>query len=222
MGGDAVAFHITPVRRGRTDEAHQFHKANAQNELVLLRSRESFQTLAGDASLYGAWDDDGPLVAIVYTERNADWSWEVGGLTVARSLRGLGIATALVRFAIASSIISANTSFAEPILAHVHQQNRLVKPPLLVAMGFIADGKYALPPERASPNLPPTANGQIVADQYRFTHNGLTQLCAWFRAFDGTLEGGVRCRFEFSAGLTLREFTSALCDISANAQRSLN
>jgi hypothetical protein len=219
MGGPAVAFRITPVRRGRAGEAHQFHMANAQNELVLLRSRESFQALAQDGSLYGAWDEEGPLVAIVYTERNSDWSWEVGGLTVARSLRGLGIATTLVRFAIASSIISANTSFAEPILAHVHQQNPLPKP-LLPGMGFVMDGTYSLPLERASPNLPPAANGQIIADQYRFTQAGLGQLCAWFRAFNGTLEGGVRCRFEFSANLTLREFTSALCDISANAQRS--
>lgn len=221
MGGDAVAFRIMPVRRRRADEAHQFHKANAKNELVLLRSRESFEVLAQDASLYGAWDEDGTLVAIVYTERNTNWSWEVGGLTVAPSMRGLHIAPALVRFAIASSIISANTSFAEPILAHVHQQNPLASQHLL-AMGFVGDGTFSLPPERASPNLPRAANGQIVADQYRFTAVGLAQLCAWFRAFDGTLEGGVRCRFEFSAGLTLRDFTSALCDISGHAQRSLN
>jgi hypothetical protein len=134
---------------------------------------------------------------------------EFGGISVADSCRGLGIATAL-------GIVAISNHFAwDPptgrLIAHVHEANLLPRGLLQNQLGFEQVGQEIPPPEIAPANLARNDDGNVVGDLFEFSRSALDRFADWIEGFAGTLrEAAGTSQLEVALPLMAQHRTEAV------------
>jgi GNAT superfamily N-acetyltransferase len=162
--------------------AYDFHKKVASsNAHIWPRTERQIEEMAQEGSLFGLWCA-GAIVALVYAHLDEDSAaWEVGGLTVEKTLQKRGFGTLLVRFALAHTLAFQSPWLnGQQIVAHVHEANDEPRR-LLATLGFERSGSVTIPGTEAPASMRRDAEGNVVGDEFRFTRLGAAQLARWFR-----------------------------------------
>ena len=220
-GGGSGAFRLAKVPSADWELAFRFHRGIADsNAHIWPRDAAQIRGYAEDGCLFGARDDAGAFVALCYATLDEgageDGEWEVGGLTVAASVQNGGIGTALLRVAIAHTLVYEQPiQNNQRIITHVHEANDDPRG-ILARLAFERlPEKVELPGDRAPASMKRNDQGNLVGHVFRFADRGIQNLDHWFnQEFDGTLRGGQPVEVDLGQN-TLDELKSSLREIAA-------
>jgi len=195
MIGAPESFVFERLPSSQSADAFAFHqKMLASNGFYLWpRDLSDIRRFANDGELFGVRNSAGKLVGICYAtmlsekERTTigENGWELGGVTVEKSVQHLGIGTLLVRFALGHTIALNRPWYnKQQIITLVHEENN--KPQaLLKLLGFENSGEVKF--DEAPPAIKRNASGKVVAHKFVFPHNAVRGLYDWFKNFNGSL-----------------------------------
>ena len=173
-----------------------FHEAHL-TEHLWPRTEEEFRELAATECLLEMVELDDraeeELVGLVYVmtstepDEDARERAEFGGIYVADSCRGLGLATAL-------GIVAISTYFVtDPpdgrMVAHVHEFNALPRGVLENHLGFHKVGAEIPPTHIAPKSMKRNGRGEVVGDLFEFEPSELAAFATWIEGFDGIVVG---------------------------------
>ena len=219
-------FRIAKVDSVAAPQAYQFHAAvSASDPHIWPRTDAQIQEYVQDRCLFGAWrESTGELVGIVCAildESATPAQYEVGGLTVARTYRGRGIASVLVRFAVAHTMAferpwkaTRKPKFA--VVAHVHKENPDPRG-VLDRIGFVHSKAMFIPGDVAPPSMKRDSAGNVSGDELKFTAHALENLSRWFnQEFTGHLRGGDEVVFDVGEA-TLADLQAVLRSTSGES-----
>jgi GNAT superfamily N-acetyltransferase len=203
MGSAPVSFIFLQIPTTSAEEAFAFHLSIASsNEHIWPRTEEQIKQFSDDGELFGVREaTSGEFVALCYATLEGN-EWELGGLLVADSVQGLGLGTALVRFALAYTIATQRPWFyGQEVIAHVHEANQDPRN-LLKRVGFEQFDKVEIPGDQAPASMKRNAEGKLVGDKFRFPPHAVAELSRWFNEdFRGTLaDGATQIIFEARTG----------------------
>lgn len=162
-------------------EAFSFHEA-AANPHIWLRTPEQIKEYADNGELFGVRrQSTGGMVALCYAvlDEHTD-EWEVGGLTVAQSAQNFGIATLLMRFAVAHIIATQRPwSYGQEVITMAHEANDEPRK-IFARLGFEQRDRVLAPPS-APASMKRNAAGEVWGDKFLLPHNAIHQLLASFK-----------------------------------------
>ena len=172
-----AGFIFSQVSPALAAAAHRFHRDAASTHPFLKpRDIEKMRTFAEAGELFGVRKtENDELVATCYATRERHDEFEIGGLVVSDSVRNLGIASILVRFAIAY-VISYEFPRSYAIVANIDQRNQDPRN-LLAALQFEKVASIQI--------------ADVVKDKFIFSSAGFRRLSEWFNRFDGFLKDGL-------------------------------
>ena len=210
--------HVTP---GERESAYRLHErmATTPDSHLWARTEAEIKTLIDEYSLFGAWvGSDKRLVAICYvTLSDNELSWEIGGMTVDDSVRGLGIGTILFRFVLAHTIV-----YQEPwvngqkLLVHIHEGNR--EPRVLIErLGFQYIKTFEVPESSNPPKwMKRNAQGRVMGEEFEFSAAASKALSDWF--YDDLDQLMKQGKLEFGLGdaYRLNDYEYSLDDFKAD------
>jgi ribosomal protein S18 acetylase RimI-like enzyme len=180
------------------ERAYAFHQSQAlQDENLWLRSDVEIEEFAKRGRLFGThWCDSNSFVGLCYVRLTSDErEWELGGLTVAKDARHLGIGQLLIRVIIAhTTALDFPQLHGRAIIAHVRTTNERAQQ-FLSELGFVVHTDPVV-----FTNAPTTMRGapggDVVAYKFMFPKDGLCQLETWFKEFNDTLPNGVKVQID--------------------------
>jgi Acetyltransferase (GNAT) family len=206
------SFLLAQVKTTAAEEAYNFHKSQS-DEHIWPRTESQIVSYAEDGELFGVRRaSTREFVGLCYSTLDEN-NWEVGGLTVSKAMRGLHLATFLVRFAVAHTIVwNSPWEAGQQIIAHVHDENPAPRN-LLTLVGFEFTKKVEVPGHIPPLSMKRNEAGNVTGDEFRFSPFAVRGLLTWFDNFNGTLDDGTTSAvFEISGGL--ERLTEALRDRS--------
>ena len=201
--------------------AYNWHRGFAgANDALFPRSRENFEDLVMNGSVWAARSPSGDYLALAYASFNeTDKECEIGGLMVAAQTRGKGLGTLVMRLALAHALLEENL-LADPdvrIVAHVLASNQMPRRIIEDQLRFVHSRVVEIPAE-ALPGLKADEDGFIRGDEFELSRPGtLLALAQWARSWDGKLADGHVADIELRSGITLAHWAEALEDIAATA-----
>lgn len=203
MGVQRQSFLLAKVPSSAAAEAFLFHEAvSASDSHIWPRTDAEIQEYAESGCLFGVRQmDTGDFIGLIYAVLNEETAtWEVGGLAVSDTVRGLGIGTLLMRFALAHTIVyEMPWHNGQDVIAHVHESNMAPRS-ILETVGFEHSKQIEISGDTAPASMKRNEAGNVVGDEFRFPRTGIQSLSAWFNEqFDGTIGSGTAA-VEFDLG----------------------
>ena len=193
MGENLPRFTVRHASSAALREIHAFHVQNLTG-FLFPRTEADFTKLIEDDALFEAVDDNGGRVAMCYikpSDSDAN-TLEFGGVFVATTCRGTGVADALGIVAITSQLINF-TSGGVRLMAHVHELNsdplKLMK-----RLGFERNGEETVPKEHVPNGVKLNKEGLLIGHVYDFQIKTCRTFADWLERFSGGLEGPVRAQ----------------------------
>lgn len=182
--------------------AFDFHEkvAAVPDSHLWARSESQIRKLIKHGCLYGAWlGEDRQLVGLCYALLNEkEQTWEIGGLSVDKSVGGRGIGTILVRFALAHTIVYEQPwVYGQEVIAHVHEANEEPRG-ILEKSGFEFSRLIPVPEEANPPSwMRRNAEGKIIGHEFKYPPRNVKALSDWF---DQELDKLERVAVKFDLG----------------------
>jgi ribosomal protein S18 acetylase RimI-like enzyme len=232
-------FRFAEIPSEAFEEAFAFHAAVAAvDPHIWLRTRVEIQGYAEHGSLFGVRKESdfggraflglpvdseknhpGKLVAVAYAMRDKTLPrLEIGGVSVDESVRGIGLGTVLMRFALMHTMV-----FDDPwrdhltVVAHVREDNAEPKD-LLRLLGFELCGPVEVPKDIAPSTWKTNEQGKIIGDEFRFTLDGLRKLARWLEEdFETLRKSGFRLDF---GPFTIQQIIGSLQQIVTTSEDS--
>jgi len=210
------SFLLSKIPSSAAAEAFLFHLAvSASDPHIWPRTDDEIQQYAESGYLFGIRQmDTGKFVGLVYAILDVGAAtWEVGGLAVAESSQGLGIGTLLMRFALAHTIVYEQPwQNGQELITHVHEANMDPRR-ILKRLGFEFSKQIQVPEGLAPKSMQRNEAGNVVGDEFQFTHVGIQRLSEWFNEqFDGTL-GSATLAFDLGP-LSIENLKEALREMA--------
>nr|WP_221382877.1 GNAT family N-acetyltransferase [Actinoplanes polyasparticus] len=171
---------VAPTGR---DAAYDFHTSSL-GDFVLPMARNQFFELV-DAGQLLSLHRDAELVGLCYFAPDGKGldeiaRWELGGLHLAPIARGFGLATVLLKVAVAEALCAE----PRPVMGYVHQENEAVRS-VLLRLGFAPTGRtLRLGPDEARGFLRRDAAGLTTADVLTIPPAALYLLADWVETVD--------------------------------------
>lgn len=188
-------FLIRRVTEDRVEQVRLFQESRP-SEFLWPRTPAELLKYAADECLYEALEENGTAVSMVgmcyvvlATDLSGNPRMEFGGLNVSDGCRGLGVAAALGTVAISTQLGWDPKPEKVPLIAHVHEENKLPRNVLSQHLGFADTGKQEVPPVEPPPSMKRNASGQVVGDLFAFQNRQLMTFADWIEEFDGVLRG---------------------------------
>lgn len=196
MPGAGRQFLIRLVTEDRANEALAFYKRHL-TEYLWPRTIKDLEDLAGDECLYEVVEvvaSGIEIVGLCYVMRGKDPAdgsarWEFGGVLMAETCRGLGLASLLGIIALANHLAFDRTRQKLRVIAHVHEYNQLPRGMLQNQLGFSRVGEETPPPEAAPPSMKRNASGQVVGHLFEFDLRRLSYFADVLENFNGSVSG---------------------------------
>jgi hypothetical protein len=217
MAAMPSSFVFAQVPSTAAEDAFEFHRNFASKDPhVHPRIESEIEQFAQSGHLFGVLlKNTNEFVDLCYVvQDSADSNWQLGGLTV--SIQKQGIGELLVRFALAHTIVYGvllqEGEWVQKIIAYVRNDNNAPRR-LLRSLGFGHSGtdvfSYDCAPAWMERNR---ELGNIVFDEYTFTHDGLRKLATWFgERFDGRLHpSGAEAQIDLAGHNRIEHLTKAL------------
>lgn len=176
------------------EKAFAFHQSLSDDH-IWPRTKTEVERFIRDGELYGVKkQSSGEYVGLCYVHLDGA-VWELGGITVSETVRGLWIGSVLTNLALAHTIaIQSPWSNKQEIIAHVHEQNESPRG-MLDRAGFKLTGEKTIVPDeiaRTVPSMKRNKDGKIVGDRFQFPQVEVMRLAKWLcDDFSGTLGDGV-------------------------------
>lgn len=212
------SFTFALVSSADAPAAFAFHQsAAATNAHIWPRTESDIRQYAENNELFGVTrGGTGAFVALCYVtldERTEEW--ELGGLIVDPNFRLLGLATVLLRLALAHTM-AFNQPWAnkQELIAHVHQENDNPRT-LLDSLGFKHTQIVKIPGTDAPSSMKRDAEGNVTGDKFQFVPQGLHALAQWFAEESATALDGAAWVGTINLGpFTIEDLTVALRDLA--------
>ncbi len=208
---------IAPVTAANRDAAFAFHQASL-GEFLLPLAPETFRHVVDARQLFALEQPIG-IAGLCYVKPDSKHvddvpRWELGGLYLADTMRGLGLGVALSMVAIAA----VTHADPKPIMAYVHQDHRDPLGLAIHRLGFVPTRQtIRLGPDEARGFLRRDAAGFAVADVLRLPEAALTRVADWLEGFDGSVAGrDAHTSLRLADGL----FPSGLSEIASDLRRT--
>ena len=188
------AYVFFQVSSREAEKAFAFHQSLSDDH-IWPRTREEVDKFCRDGEFFGVRkQSSGEYVGLCYVHLDGA-VWELGGITVSETARGLWIGSVLTNLALAHTIANQSPwSNQQEIIAHVHEENQSPRG-LLERAGFKFLGeKTVIPDEIAQtvPSMKRNKDGKIVGDKFQFPQAEVARLAKWLcDDFSGTLGDGV-------------------------------
>lgn len=210
------AYTFSRVPTVEAQEAFAFHESTAHDGHVWPRTTDQLRAYCEAGELFAARrTENRQIVGLCYvTLDDESQAWELGGVTVDQTVRKLGIAAVLIRFALAHTIASSDPwRNNQRIIAHVHESNDKPRR-VLEQVGFRFTSRIEVPGEVVPVGMKLDDRGNLVGDEYDFHLDGLVDLASWIRTADSVpLRDGSRALFHTSP-FALADLREALDDIA--------
>jgi hypothetical protein len=221
---EAQPYVISAVPGSQAEDAFGFHEAfAAENPNIFPRSSEELRTYAENGELFAIRSPAGAIVGLCYL-RPCDEGMEFGGLSIAKEISSMGLASVLARFSLAHwlswepGVLSRSgtqlRSNSLPIIGHVLLTNQDPRD-LLEAVGFEIlpeNAKREYPGEGMPPGFPRNSKGKIEADLFTLRVEAVKRLEGFFKAFAGRSSKGARVDLNFGPALEVRNVVAILED----------
>ena len=203
---DAEAAYRLHDKISKTDDSH-----------LWARTETEIENLTADGCLFGVWvGEERQLVALCYAAlADNELSWEIGGLTVDGAVKRLGLASILLRFTLAHTIVHHEPwKYGQKLIAHVHNDNHSPRG-LIKNLGF----QYVRTSEVLESDNPPkwmkrNDEGKVIGDEFEFPPAALPALTDWFFDDLEKLMQQVSIEFGFGYAFNLDDFKADLREIS--------
>lgn len=192
MSTAARSFVVRHVWEDSAERVVAFYQKHI-SPFIWPRTLDEINSLARNEHLFEVVEvsaSQAVTVGVCYVKEgepeNGGGCWEFGGLYVAESCRGLGIASAL-----GISVISSHFALMLPakLIAHVHVENSMPRGLLQEQLGFRLTGQVQLPGDDAPKNMKRDENGFVVGDVFEFGRSRLGDFANWIESFSGELIG---------------------------------
>jgi acetyltransferase (GNAT) family protein len=211
-----ITFATVPSEESR--DAYQWHRGFAASDDSLFpRSRQAFETIVIEGNAWSARKDNGDYLALAYAHFDQDGpTWELGGLMVAQSQRGVGLGSALMRLALGHLLFEENPlEQGHQIVAHVLKANPAPRPIIEHSLRFRLDHDVEIP-AHVLPGLRANAAGVIEGDEFHFVYpDSLIALIQWLNSWTGELKNKERAEIIFRQNVSLSDWLTAFRDMAS-------
>jgi hypothetical protein len=214
-----------PVTPELTEVAYQWHRGfTSGDQLVYGRRRHEFYELVDDQSVFAAIDQDGDVLGLGYyhfaEEHNA---WEIGGLTVARQLRGRKFGNLLSRVIVGHIVYDRRPyDCGQGIIARVHKENDAPLPILGAHQAFTKEEGGMNVPSSALPGVPTNEEGRVVGDKFTLEKAvALAQLIYWIAEWQDRMVDGTPARVVLNNGVTLAQWNQRFQEQAAESSEAI-
>lgn len=199
--------------------AYGWHRGFAgANDALFPRSRDRFEELVMEGSVWAAREPSGDYLALAYASYNEiEKECEIGGLMVAVQARGKGLGTLVMRLALAHIVLEENL-LSDPnvrVVAHVLKANPMPRNIIESQLQFVHAKQVEIPQE-ALPGLRADPDGIIRGDEFELSKpRTLLALAEWAKSWTGKLADGHVADIELRNGVSLLDWSAALEDLAA-------
>lgn len=199
--------------------AYGWHRGFAgANDALFPRSRDRFEELVMEGSVWAAREHSGDYLALAYASYNEiEKECEIGGLMVAVQARGKGLGTLVMRLALAHIVLEENL-LSDPnvrVVAHVLKANPMPRNIIESQLQFVHARQVEIPQE-ALPGLRADPDGIIRGDEFELSNpKTLLALAEWAKSWTGKLADGHVADIELRNGISLLDWAAALEDLAA-------
>jgi len=197
--------------------AYAWHRGfTAANDSLFPRSRDDFEQLVMEGSVWAARATAGDYLALSYASFDeVKKECEIGGLMVATQARGKGLGLLMMRLPLIHALLEEDM-LADPevrIVAHVLRDNSNPRNIIEHHLAFAHARSVAIPKE-ALPGLRADADGFIRGDEFELVRpTSLVALASWASSWDGQLADGDVADIEFRPGVTIDVWRRELVEL---------
>jgi len=198
--------------------AYEWHRGFAASNVFILPRKEG--QYLGFVEEGQAWclRDDGNFLGLAYcypSMHAGKSEWELGGLTLAASMKGNKAGSTLMRLTLADALFQNNPlKRNERVIAHCHADNEDPQK-LFDSIEFTKVATIPLPPELARGIKSESPDGVLLGYEYELLEPAaLGALAKWCEDWKGTLRDGTPANIVMRPRTSLQDWALAFRDMA--------